>query len=83
MNLYELDISENKGIKLDAVLMTARQHCTNLQTLMFADNINFTRATSNPVKKTKENGLAYLKRLDIGNSFHGENMDFIIKSTAL
>ena len=78
-----MDISENKGIKLDAVLMTARQHCTNLQTLVFADNINFAKVSSNPVEATEENGLEYLKRLDIGGSFHAENVSFILRSTSL
>ena len=50
---------------------------------MFADNINFAKVSSNPVHETEENGLEFLKRLDIGGSFHGENVNFIIRSSAL
>ena len=50
---------------------------------MFADNINSAKVASNPVLATDENGLEFLKRLDIGGSFHGENVSFIMRSTAL
>ena len=50
---------------------------------MFADNINFSKVYSNPVEATEENGLEYLKRLDIGGSFHAENLRFILNSTSL
>ena len=83
-NLYELDISENKGIKLDAVLTTAKMHCTNLETLIFADSSNNSKGSSNPVLITVDNGLDplretmqfdLLKRLDLDGT---GNISFIL-----
>ena len=36
--LYEIDLSENNGVKLYAFLSNAQRSCTNLQTIQFTNN---------------------------------------------
>ena len=82
--LYELDVSENKGIKLDAILTAARNNCTNLQTFQFGDNMNAGLGSCNPVTITEDNGLELLKRVDLDGSFVSSlNVQFLTQSTAL
>lgn len=80
--LYEIDVSENKGLKLDAFLNACRTNCTNLQTFQFTDN-KVDKNLFNPVKMTDENGLEMVKRLDLDGSLaHEENIHFLVCSTA-
>ena len=82
--LYELDVSENKGVKLDAILVASRDKLTNLQTFQFADIKNMGQFSCNPIIRTEDNGLELLKRLDLDSSFNfPENVQFLVKSTAL
>ena len=82
-NISELDLSENKGVRLDEMLVAIRDTCMNLQYLHFAGNKHEFSIPYCPVEVVPLNGLEMLRRLDLGGSLDKSGVLAIIQSSAL